>query len=181
MDNVTEIERNEDPRRGIAPFAGGIEEEQGKDSQVTYIKYKEFSLGDVGKFSMRLDRPYNDETLELTTNSDDLAYTIDLTGKIQRGNLRDFLNAGYYEVFLLEEMDPELNIQNDQYSQELKVNLWIDNTNTAISSPLMGGYLRDATFLRRVDEKKPILEHFVLPNDPAILQAVRLNITSDEK
>ena len=176
MDTIPERETNEDPRRGVAPFAGGIET-QGKDSQVTYIQYKDFSLGDVGKFFMYLTMPHK-ETLEINTNRGDREYTIDLTGTIKRGNLRDFLKAGYYSVNLLEETYPGLDIDDDPNPQEPTVNLWIDNTNTTISSSIIGEYPRGAAFLRRVDEKKPILEHFVLPNDPTILQAIRLNISS---
>jgi hypothetical protein len=149
---------------------------------VTYIHYKEFSLGDVGKFFMYLTMPHK-ETLEFETNEDDQAYTIDLAGTVKRGNLRDFLNAGYYEVNLLGKEFPEHEIDNSQQlqDQDLKINLWIDNTKTTISTFLINdeGFPLGATFFNRVYGKKPTVEHFVLPNDSAVLKAIRMNSSSE--
>ena len=188
MDNIPEIEqpKAEDQREGIAPFEGGIKK-QVKDSLSSLILYKDFSLVDVGEFAMRFEKPHN-ERLDFTANIDE-AYTIDLTGTIKKGILRDFYKAGYYKVRLIEiekeSLEREAVAVNDQQPkhQKLNINLWIDNTKTAISTPLIDDYQpRYATFQRRTPKtygKAPIFEHFVLPNDPALLQAIRLNVSSE--
>lgn len=176
IDNKQETtEQPNEPRRGVAPFAGGIEE-QGEDSEVSYISYKDFSLGDLGKFFMHLSRPHN-EKLKDHTNENDQGFTIDLAGRIQRGNLRDFLRRGCYEVGLQERSHPS---DIDEIADQIKIDLWVDNTETIISSDLITEPPMGAAFLIKFDGKNK-LEHFVLPKDPEILQAIRISVNSRQE
>ena len=179
MDSIREQEQPKEPRRGIAPFAGGIEDQE--DGSVTYIKYKSFLLRDIGKFYIFLTQPHN-ETLEDETNEDDRALTIDLAGALKRGNLRDFLRQGYFEVSLLGEYPPPSDIIEEAPDEELKLNLWINNTQTTIPFELVvprGDDPPYSTFLI-YDEKRKRHEHFVLPNNPELLKAVRINVSTKE-
>lgn len=190
MDNIPEREQPNEPREGVAPFDAGIEM-QDKNTIVT----KPTAFRDLGRVRVILhraqpgDREWEDlEDDEGNGFTSQQGFTIDLSGKITRGKVIDFLKKGYYQV-RVDVLHQDYGFQpEDAPHQFLKANIWLENTEPIVDSDLIGGISKD------VDERayfsKPItpyakghfgvFENLMLPNNPEILQAVRLNIISDE-
>lgn len=191
FDNKQEVTENKEPRKGVAPFAVGIEMQDDNTIITKPIAFK-----DIGKVCILLhkaqpedlewdDLEY-DEGKGYTTQQ---AFTIDLSGKITRGKVIDFYKKGYYQVrvdVLHHDYGPRP--ENTPY-QVLKANIWLDNTEPIVSSNFEGGISKDiderAYFSESITpptESHPTVhENFMLPNNPEILQAVRLNIISHGK
>lgn len=175
MDNTPEREQSGEQRRGIASFAAGIE---GPEPFALYerIRSKQFKLGDLGEANLLLLRPLPLEGLEvkdLFSSPDDEAFTIDLSGKIIRGNIRDFYKQGHYTVSIYIYPTPN-NSPIDANIGQLQAQIWINNT-----EPIVNARLRttDSNNLAIFDDKNT---HFVLPNNPEVLETVRISVTNEQ-
>lgn len=185
MDNFREKEQSSEPRIGVAPFEHWDERQVQDDGDFVNISSKKISLGGLGDLTLTLQQP-SKGNLEEATEENDQAFTIDLSGNIHKGNLRSFLMQGYFMLYL--EIDSKLKPIPQDKVQLLKANLWINNTTPTVSyeleleDPWYGVY--KAFFNREVqpeESKRGIYEHFVLPDNPEILQAVRINVISQSQ
>ncbi len=182
MDNAPkEIEQVKEPKRGIAPFADGFETSDGGES----IQSKPFSFGGLGKGWVSLIGPKITEE-EDWYEEEDLAFTIDLSGKISTGKALDFMRQGYCSVRgWLDFSEPGLN---SDHEHNLRFNMWLDDTETTVSSDM--GDRMDKTedifffendtgerYKDRYGDTITKQEHFMLKNTPEILQAIRVSIS----
>lgn len=180
MDTIPEKEQPKEQRRGVAPFAKGSFEDLRSDSD---IESKPFMLGE-DLFVMLLRKP----DIEGDANEDSRGYTIDRDGIIKTGNLRDFFRSGYRTVFLYsdrkgpEQMTALDDDQYQQYAEGLKVNLWLEGNEKIISAEpkvtLNSHPADDFIGINFSKYSKKDSEEFVLPSNPEILQAIRLNVTN---
>lgn len=161
-----------EPRIGIAPFAGGFVEETVENEIYKRILIADILLPSLGKGVIYLGRLQNGE-LEKQTSHDEQAFTIDLSGETHTGKLRDFINAGYYMMKM-----GIINITEARERQQLPVNVWIDQTEPVFSANIdLLGFVGTSDFSRT---SEGIRQSFVLPNSPAILQTLRINISTKE-
>lgn len=174
MDNIPEREQVKEPRRGIVPFAGGIKHTKNWGSFET-IRFNRFQFGALGKANILLIRPLRDPHIP----ADDLqAFTIDLSGKIHRGKLLDYLKDGYYQVNFTIDLN---DIPIDEAKQKLYAHFWINNTEPVITLQLQNLAITDfvvshvALYPSIRDVNK---SYFVLPNNPEVWQTIRMNVTN---
>ena len=172
MGNISERETNAEPRMGIAPFADRLTIDM-SDNGTIYKRSKSIQLGSLGNASLALEKP-TQEYIEKKVRRDEQAVTIDLSGQIHTGNLQDFLKAGYHMLALV--------IENAVYSRQAKehlmINVWVDRTESNFSAHIVNhGAMSISIFMRRV---KGVKHTFVLPEDPKILQAVRINVNNQQ-
>jgi len=165
-----------EPREGVAPFAAGIES-QGDDGDFVYIVSKAIEIGPLGKASIILQQTSKGK-IEEEISKDDQAFTVDLSGKIHRGNLRDFFKQGYYGVSV--EIEPYGRPIDEVYKQ-LRVDIWIDKTEPIVSTGLVNFDDTSWAGFSRLDKQKGIKEQFVLPSNPEILQAIRISVSSRQE
>jgi len=169
---MTEREQPNEPRRGVAPFLAGIEREENQEAKLQSIFSARIPFGSLGDLRIELNRPTDEESLVDQTLEEDQAYTINLDGTIERGNLRDFFRRGYFTVRVdIEPIETEI-------AQDLNVSLWINNTDSIFSTELtIEAEFIDA-FFYEYDREKGISEQLVLPDNPEILNAVRISVSS---
>lgn len=181
MDNIPEREQPKEPRRGIAPFADGFETSNDGES----IQSKLFRLGGLGKGWISLIGPKITEKEEWY-GEEDLAFTIDLFGKVSRGKALDFMREGYWSVRGWLDFG-ELDLQSD-WEHNLRFNMWLDNTGTVVSSDMgdrmdktedMFFFENDTgeTYKDKYGQTVGKQEHFMLKNTPEILQAIRVSVS----
>ena len=182
MDNIPEQGEPKEPRRGIAPFAGGFETVDNTD----LIQSKQFQLGGLGNARVLLRGPLISEK-EGEYEEEDIAFTVDLSGKITRGNARDFMRKGYSAVRAI--IDYGKLRPDYDWTENLRINIWLDNTKPIVSSDI-GDKLsetEDLIFFTHDTGRRyrnsygdivPKLEYFMLQNNPEILQAIRVSLTN---
>lgn len=181
MDLSTEHQPKE-PRRGVPPFAEGIERKIDEATRSDTIKSKSIPFRSVGNVQLSLYRPTDEEGLAEEVDEEDMAFTLDLSGNLIRGKARDLIKQGYYLVMAFIDY-PNAPDYSLTMNQDLQVNLWINNTDSIVSSEFLEGFDKTTerafftkNFLRS-DEGET--EHFVLPNNPTILQALRMNVATE--
>lgn len=157
-------EANE-PRRGVAPFAGGLEMQDDN-----FIITKPIVFGDLGKVSIWL---FKAQPGDITQP----AFTIDLSGKVIRGKVIDFYKQEYYQVGIQIQRSKDLPILD----QLLKANIWLENTEQTVTTDFITTDISEDIDVRAyfLEHIRSVYENFMLPNNPKILQAVRLNITNN--
>lgn len=170
-----EREGSTDPRRGIAPFAGGINTEGNRI--VEYITNQPIRFGDLGEVTMVLTKPKGEVLKELLKN--ELAFTVGADGEFIRGNLISLLTRGYYMVGVeMQLYDPQI----DNVPEKMIIITQINNTQHTVTADLKVGYGHNialAFFQRSLEEGA--LETFVLPSDPEILSAIRVGVSIEQK
>jgi len=165
------VESNlDEPRNGIGPFYGNPSQEIIEDGVYQRVTTADIDIGTLGKGLIYLGKPKN-EQMETQISQDDQAFTIDLSGEIHTGRLRDFINAGYYMMGMG-------IISITETRQQLSVNVWINQREPVFSADIHHfGLVSTSRFSRTIDGTR---QSFVLPNSPAILQALRLSISTKE-
>lgn len=162
-------------RKGVAPFTRGINTEGNRLFE--YITNQPVPLGDLGEVTMVLTKP-NRETLEKISKKH-LAFTVGADGEFIRGNLISFLTRGYYMVGVeMKLYDP----QRDIIPEKMILIAQINNTQHTVAADLKVGYwhnIASAFFQRTLEDGA--LETFVLPSDPKILSAIRLDVSDKQK
>lgn len=164
-----------DPRRGMTPFAEGLN--KGATPNFKFIKSKPAAFSDLGEMTVVLSIPQKQELQnqisKLNVSQNDQAITIGPSGQIKKGRLLDFLGKGYYNVEV--EIDPQQHPIKP--NQDLNVNIWIGE-GPIIKSPLRGirGGKVGSDFFKGYENG--VLENFVLPNNQKILKALTVNVSS---
>ena len=167
-----------EPPIGVPPFPEGVTRETNPMYAIIRNK-KPIPLSDLGEMTVVLRKSkkqllrYN--IAKYNVLQKDQAFTVDLSGKIERGNLIDFFKKGYYWVEV--EINPLLGL-SVKTDRELNVGIWIENTQPVVTAPLLPGRnLKSiAHFLRTLEDGAT--EDFVLPNNQKIREALRVNVSS---
>jgi len=171
-----------EPRIGVPPFPEGVKVEKEVNPRFRIIRSKPKLLRDLGEMIVVLHKPQEQlldyQIVEHIVSEKNKAFTVDLSGKIARGNLLDFFEKGYYWVGVEIDLLLGLPVKTDQ---ELNVGIWIENTKPVVTAPLLPGRTGrnlklKAQFLRILEDGA--IEDFVLPNNQKIREALRVNVSS---
>lgn len=170
-----EVETNPIEPRGVAPFAKGIKTEGNRIAE--YIINQPVPFGDLGEVTMVLTKPKGKALEELSENA--RAFTFGADGEVIRGDLISLLTRGYYMVGVeMKLYDP----QRDIIPEKMIVITQVNNTQHTVAADLKVGFrhnIASAFFQKSLEEG--VLETFVLPNDPEILSAIRVDVSTEQK